>query len=95
MTKKEEYIRTMQAKLDIWNYDIDTMSAKADKASSHSMLDYTKQIELLRAMQAVAREKIKKLEEAGDNLWEDSKPDIRRTWGDMGELIDSARHHFR
>lgn len=95
MTKRDGFIRNKQAQLDKWNYDIDTMSAKADKVSSHALLDYKKQIELLLAMQAIAREKIKKLQDADEILWEEMKPDIEITWGDMAKLMDSASHHFR
>ena len=34
MKSKEEYIRTMQAKLEEWSADIDTLTAKAGEVSA-------------------------------------------------------------
>lgn len=95
MTNKDEYIRTMQSQLDKWNYEIDTMTAKADKVKGESISEYNEQIDLLVSMQVIAREKIKNLHEADESIWERMKPDIDRTWDVMGKLIDSAKHHFR
>lgn len=95
MINKDEYIRTMQSQLDKWNYEIVTMSAKADKVKGEALSGYNEQIVLLVAMQAQAREKIKKLQEADESLWEAMKPDIDHAWDDMEKLINSAKHHFR
>jgi len=95
MTSRAEFVRTKQVQLDKWNYAIDTMSAKADKVSGAARYEYNEQIVLLVSMQAIARQKIKKLQEAGDSLWKEMKPDVELTWADMAKLMDSAGHHFR
>jgi hypothetical protein len=95
MNKKDEYVRMMQARLDRWNYAIDTMGAKADKASSHSSDEYNGQIELLLSIQATAREKIKNLQESDESHWEELKPGMEIIWENMAMLMASAGHHFR
>lgn len=95
MISRDEFVRINQAQLDKWNYDIDTMSAKADKASGDVLSDYNEQIALLVSMQATARQKIKRLKEAGDSLWQEMKPEVELAWADMAKLMDAAGHHFR
>lgn len=95
MNSKDMYIRTMQVVLDKWNYEIDTMTAKADKVTGDSVSEYSEQIRLLQERQATARQKIRKLEVAGEINWEEMKPDIELAWTAMQETITAARSHFR
>lgn len=95
MNDRDEYISSLYAQLNIWNYDIDTMCAKADKVTGDKINEYNKQIELLLSIQSVARQKIQKLQDAQENIWEQMKPEIELTWTEMGKTLDTARHHFR
>jgi uncharacterized coiled-coil DUF342 family protein len=85
----------MQAKLEEWNADIDTLTAKAGNVTEELKKDYNEQIESLKAKQAVARQKIKEMQGSGENAWEDLKAGIELAWTAIGEAVDSAKSRFK
>lgn len=95
MNSREEYVRMMQAKLEEWNTEIDTLSAKAGKVTADVRHEYNEQIEVLKVKQAAARQKIEELQHSGENAWKDLKSGIDLAWTAMGEAIDSARSRFK
>lgn len=95
MKSKEEYIHSMQAKLEDWNADIDTLTAKAGEVSADLKIEYAEQIATLKAKQAAARQKIDELQKSGGNAWRDLKSGIDMAWSAIGEAIDSAKSRFK
>jgi len=95
MNSRDEYVRKMQAKLEEWNAEIDTLSAKAGKVTADVRHEYGEQIEALKGKQAVARQKIEELQHSGEHAWKDLKSGIDLAWTAMGEAIDSARSRFK
>ena len=95
MSSRDEYVRRMQAKLEEWNAEIDTLTAKAGKATSDIRNEYNEQIGALKVKQANARQKIEELQQSGESAWEDMKSGIELAWTAMGEAIDSARSRFK
>lgn len=95
MSSKDQYIRKMQAKLDDWSAEIDALSAKAGKVTAGLRLEYTDQIESLRAKQTVARKKLRVVQQAGESAWEELKSGVEQAWTAMGEAIDSAKSRFK
>ena len=95
MSGRDEYVRKMQAKLDEWNAEIDTLTAKAGKATTDIRNEYNEQIVELKVKQAAARKKIEELQHSGESAWEDLKSGIELAWTAMGEAIDSAKSRFK
>ena len=95
MSSRDEYIRKMQAKLEEWNAEIDTLIAKAGEVSADVTKEYHEQIDTLKVKQAVARQKIEELKQAGESAWVDLKSGIEQAWSAMGEAIDSAKSRFK
>lgn len=95
MGKRDEFIRSLQAKLEQWNAEIDTLTLKADKVTEDLRQEYHEQIESLKEKQAAARKKIEEIQQAGDSAWEDLKTGAELAWSAMGEAIESARSRFR
>ena len=95
MKNRDEYIRTMQAKLEEWNAEIDILSAKADEVTADVKSEFNEQIKSLKAKQATARQKIEELQHAGEGAWGDVKSGLELAWTAMGEALDSARSRFR
>jgi predicted nucleic acid-binding Zn-ribbon protein len=95
MNSRDEYVRKMQAKLEEWNAEIDTLTAKAGKVTADARNEYSEQIESLKVKQAAARQKIEELQHAGENAWGDLKSGMELAWNAMGEAIDSARSRFK
>ena len=95
MNSRDEYIRKMQAKLEEWNADIDTLIAKAGGVKADVKNEYNEQIESLKAKQASARLKIEELQQAGECAWKDLKSGIDLAWTAMGEAINLAKSRFK
>ena len=95
MNSRDEYVRKMQAKLEVWNAEIDTLTSKAGEVTADAKNEYNDQIVSLKAKQAAARQKIEELQQAGESAWGDLKSGIELAWTAMGDAIDSARSRFR
>lgn len=95
MKSRDEYIRKMQAKLEEWNAEIDTLSAKADEVAADVRNEYKEQIESLKVRQAAARQKIEELKHAGESALGDMKTGLEAAWSAMGKAIDAARLRFK
>jgi len=95
MSSRDEYVRKMQAKLEQWNAEIDTLTAKAGEVKADVRNEYNEQIESLKSKQAAARQKIEEVQQAGEGAWGDLKSGIELAWTAMGEAVDSARSRFK
>jgi hypothetical protein len=58
MSSRYEYIRAMQAKLDGWNFEIETLTARAGEVTTDIRNRNNEQIESLKSKLAVAWKKI-------------------------------------
>jgi len=95
MSSRDEYVRKMQAKLEQWNAEIDTLTAKAGEVKADVRNEYNEQIESLKSKQAAARQKIEEVQQAGEGAWGDLKSGIELAWTAMGDAVDSARSRFK
>ena len=95
MSTKEEFVRKMHSKLDIWNAEIDALTAKAGAAEAGARAEFHKHIEALRSKRDEARNTLNTLEAASDNAWEDMKAGIELAWDAMSEAISSATSRFK
>lgn len=95
MSTRDEYVRKMQAKLEEWNADIDSLTNRASEVSVNVSHEFNEQIALLKAKQAVAHQKIEELQKDGGSAWEDLKAGIDLAWTAIGESIDSAKSRFK
>jgi peptidoglycan hydrolase CwlO-like protein len=95
MSTRDEFIRRMQAKLEEWNADIDSLTARAGEASEDLKREYDEQIALLKAKHAAAQQKIAELQQESGSAWEDLKAGIELAWTAIGEAIDSAKSRFK
>ncbi len=95
MSMKEAYEKKLQARLDEWSAEINVLKAKADNAEADAQIEYYKQIEELKSMQASADGKLAELKEASDEAWEDLKFGIESAWDSLGSALKSATSRFK
>ena len=95
MNTKEEFVRKMHSKLDIWNAEIDTLTAKANAAEASARAEYHKQLDALRGKRDEARSKLNALETAGEGAWEDLKAGVELAWDAVSEAVQSATSRFK
>ena len=95
MNTKEEFVRKMHSKLDIWNAEIDALTAKANAAEASARAEYHKQLDALRSKRDEARSKLNALETAGEGAWEDLKAGVELAWDAVSEAVQSATSRFK
>lgn len=95
MSRRDEYVRKMQAKLEEWNMEIDRLISKAGEATADFKNEHREQIESLKTKQAAVKQKIEELQRSGESAWEDLKLGIEQAWAALGEAIDVAKSRFK
>ena len=95
MSKRDEYVRALQEKLEEWNAEIDKLTAKATELTADFQNEHKVQIDLLKAKSESARHKIEEIQKAGDIAWEDMKSGAELAWSAMSEAIQSAKSRFK
>ena len=92
---RDAYVQKLNAKINEWNADIDKLVAKADGATADVRIEYSKQIENLRAKRATLGEQIENLRQAGEGAWEDLKTGVESASDALGEAVRAAIARFR
>jgi uncharacterized coiled-coil DUF342 family protein len=95
MTKKDEYVRKLHAKLDDWNSDLDRLAVRADQIKADARAEYQKQIQDLRSECDDARKKLEELKRVQGDAWEDLKGGMDLAWSALGEAFESAKSRFK
>ena len=95
MKTKDECIESLASELKEWSAQIDILSAKADNLASQAKLKYVEELDVLRAKQHAAGEKMKELEDAGGNAWETVKETADKIWDDMRVGLADAASKFK
>lgn len=95
MEEKKTYQEKVEEKLKQFSDTIIELTGKVEKLQAEAKVECREQIETLRAKQGTVREKLKELEEAGDEAWEDLKEGIEHAWKDLKHALDSAVSRFK
>ena len=94
MDDKSAYRQKLEARLDQWRAEIDSLQAKAVEASANARMEYEKQVDDLRDKQKDAQAKLKELDETSGEAWKDLKGGIEKAWDDLGDAVKSAQERF-
>jgi uncharacterized coiled-coil DUF342 family protein len=94
---KDAYIAKLQAQLDEWGTEFDKLKAKADKTGADMQLEYHRQVDELRAMQATANQKLTELKESSEETWDSLKEgvDIKEAWNSLGDKLKAVASKFQ
>jgi len=95
MSGKEDYVRKMHSKLDHWNHDLDALIARKDHVAESARAEYAKHVDELRQRRDAYQVKLKALQDAGDNAWEDMKAGLEMAWEAIAQAVESARSRFK
>jgi len=95
MTMKEAYEQKLQAQLEEWNGQIETLKAKAKEAKADTQLEIHKAIESLREQQQQAQTKLTELKRSGEGALDDMKAGVESAWLSLGKAVNSAVARFR
>lgn len=95
MKNKETFIKTLHAKIDQWDAEIDRLSAKSAMVEAESREEYYKQIAELKAKRSQIGEKLDQLQQAGEDAWGDLKAGLDLALETMSDALKSASSRFK
>jgi len=95
MEEKKTYQEKVEEKLKQFSDTIVELTGKVEELQAEAKVEYHEQIETLRAKQGTVRDKLKELEGAGDEAWEDLREGMEKAWKDLKYALDSAVSRFK
>jgi len=95
MKSKEEFLKTLHAKIDQWDAEIEKLSAKAAMVEAESKEEYYKQIADLKTKRSQIKEKLDEVQHSGEEAWEDVKAGLDLAFESMSEALKSASSRFK
>lgn len=94
MQDKKSYLQMLADQLREWDTEIDELKVKAHLAKADAKDELQKQIEDLRVQKEAAQGKLKQLQDAGDEAWDDIKVGVEKSWTEMKGAFRSAMAKF-
>ncbi len=94
MTNREAYKQKVQAQLDEWKADADKLRAKIKKKQADRKIDSQKYLDELKVKQTQARAKLKQLEEASEDAWDDIKAGLENATAELKQSYAKAKAKF-
>lgn len=95
MKTKNEYIEILATELRELSAEIDVLTEKADKAANEVKQNCAADLEVLRAKQQAATEKMKELEESRGEAWEELKNTADTVWDDLRTGLSAVAAKFK
>ena len=95
MENRKEYIDRMAARLREWDTDLQKLEVKAGLAKADLKASYNQQIKELRLKKEEAKQKLKKIQDAGEDAWEELKEGTEKSWKLFEESVKTAWGKFK
>ena len=95
MENRKEYIDRMAARLKEWDTELQKLEAKAELAKADVKASYNQQIKELRLKKGEAQQKLKKIQDAGEDAWEELKEGAEKSWKLFEDSVKTAWGKFK
>ena len=92
---RDAFVKKMKAKLDEWNAEIDKLEAQSRQKGAEVQAGYQKRIADVKDKRQKARQKLDKMQGAGESAWEDLKSGVELATDALGDALKSARARFK
>jgi recombinational DNA repair ATPase RecF len=95
MEDKKSYLQKMADQLKEWDREINDLKARVSKARAESKTELLNQIDELHKKQENAHGKLKQLQDAGDDAWDEMKTGLERSWTEFKSAFSNASSKFK
>lgn len=95
MSKRDAYVKRMQAQLDEWNAEIDRLEAKVKKADADSRVEYEKRLADVRRHRDDARARMAEFRQAGDDAFEELRDGVEEAWSALKKSLVRAKDRIQ
>jgi multidrug resistance efflux pump len=83
MEDKKSYLQNLADQLHHWEVEIDELKTRAGRAQAEAKAGHLNQIDDLCMKKEAAQSKVKQLQEAGDEAWDDMKAGVEKSWAEL------------
>jgi multidrug resistance efflux pump len=90
MENRKDYIDKMAARLKEWDTEIEKLEIKAELAKADVKASYNQQINELRLKKEEAHQKLKKIQDTGEDAWEELKDGAEKSWQIFEDSVKKA-----
>lgn len=95
MEIEDAYKQKMAAQLKEWSAEIDLFEARVENADADVRVRRAEELDTLRAKQRSALEKMRDLEKASGEAWDQVKTTADKMWEDLKAGVAEARAKFK
>lgn len=95
MTSREAYVEKMKAKLDEWNASIARLEARAEGVGVDMKEEINNKIGIIKKYRDEASSRIRDIESASDDAWDDFRAGMEKSWETLGEAFNSTMSRFK
>ena len=94
MKVQDAYKEKMAAQLKVWDAQINLLEAKAKKVGAGLKVKHAEEMRDLRAKQLAASTKMKELDKATGEAWDQVKLTADKVWEDLKTGLSAAQSKF-
>lgn len=95
MSKRDIYVKKLKAQLDEWNADLDRFEVRIQKAKADVKKEQLAQLAELRQKTAHAQQTLARIQNGGDDAWEDLKQGAENAWNALRDSLSEAKSEFK
>lgn len=95
MSKRDEIVAGLQAKLEEWNAEIDELEAKVRRQKARGKVEYYARLADFKAKRDEAAAKLLEVQNASEDAWESLKSGAERIWDDLKQTVQEAKKALR
>jgi chromosome segregation ATPase len=95
MTKRDEYIEEMKARLDQINAEIDALEVKTKRAKEDVKAEYAEEIAVAREKRNNLQQQLEELKSAGETAMDDLKQGAENAWQEAQQAVSRAAARFK
>ncbi len=91
---RDVYVERLKTQLGEWSADIEMLKARAGRVSADARGEYEEQLAGLREQRDSLAARVKDLQEAGDDAWDDIKQGVQEAWDRAKASFQKAMARF-
>ncbi|HEX5329222.1 hypothetical protein [Sulfuricurvum sp.] len=95
MSTKEAYKQKLNAELGLAQAKLIEFKAEAKNSAADVRVKYNEQLDDLQQMIDTTKEKLKELDNAGEDAWEHLKEGIESAWATLGTALKDTADKFK
>jgi putative heme iron utilization protein len=95
MKERDAYVEKMKANLDVWNAELDKLSAKMKASEADARIEYQKTIANLTRQRDEGIQQLDKLQAATEDAWQDMRKGFESAFNNISKAFGAAMDRYK